>query len=107
MAIAEFTQPLPERIARWVESAPTTLSRILLHPEDFLSMTQTKRDIVEAQYNLPIVILGGRVALLRYVAEHSNRQDTENMDDIVYADPAGESGNDITFVDPNKELEDA
>jgi len=107
MALAEFAQPLPERIARWVESAPTKLTRILLHPEDFLSMSQSKREKVETQYNLPIVILGGRVSLLKYIAEHSNREDTENMDDIVYADPVGESDNDITFVDPAKELRDA
>ena len=107
MALAEFTQPLPERIARWIDFAPTTLSRILLHPEDFLSMSQSKRDKVEAQYNLPIVILGGRIALLKYIAEHSDREATENMEDIIYADPVGERDNDITFVDPAKELEDA
>ena len=107
MALAEFTQPLPERIARWIDFAPTTLSRILLHPEDFLSMSQSKRDKVEAQYNLPIVILGGRIALLKYIADHSDREETEPMEDIVYSDPVGERDNDITFVDPAKELEDA
>jgi hypothetical protein len=105
MALAAVKKPLNDRIERWVESAPTTLSRILLHPEDFLSISQSKRDKVEAQYNLPIVILGGRIALLKYIADHSDREETEPMEDIVYSDPVGERDEDITFVDPAKELE--
>ena len=105
MALAAVTQPLPERIQRWVSTSPAKLSRILLHPEDFLSMSESKRATVEETYGLPIVVLGGRLALLKYIASHSSREDTEKMEDIVYADPVEATDNDITFVDPAKELE--
>ena len=107
MALAAVKKPLPQRIERWLETSPTKLSRILLHPEDFLSMSQGKREKVEATYGLPIVILGGRIALLKYIADHSDREETEPMEDIVYSDPIVERDNDITFVDPAKELGDA
>lgn len=107
MALAAVKQTLPERIERWVATAPTKLSRILIHPEDFLSMSQSKRDKVEESYGLPIVILGGRLALLKYIASHSDREETEPMEDIIYADPVEATDNDITFVDPAKELEDS
>ena len=107
MALAKVKQPLPQRIERWLETSPTKLTRILLHPEDFLSISQSKRDKVEAKYGLPIVILGGRFALLKYIADHSDREEGTPMEDIIYADPIVEADNDITFVDPAKELEDA
>ena len=105
MALAAVKQPLSERIERWIETAPTTLSRILMHPEDFLSLSESKRENVETQYNLPIVVLGGRVALLKYIAEHSDREETEAMDDVIYVDPIDTTDNGLVVVDPSKELE--
>ena len=68
----------------------------------------SKQDVSDILfYGMLGVILGGRIALLKYIADHSDREATENMDDIIYADPVGERDNDITFVDPAKELEDA
>lgn len=93
MAIAEFTRSLSERIERWV-STGSKRSRILLHPEDYVSLSDTKREKLEQQYKLPIEVLGGKVALMKYVGENS---------DIVIKDVP----DDIVFVDPLKELENS
>ena len=63
-----MTTPLAERIDRWATSGNAT--RILLHPEDYLRLSDSKRDKIAAQYNLPVEALGGE----RGIRDHLNRQ---------------------------------
>jgi hypothetical protein len=92
MAIAEFTRPLSERIERWI-STGSNLTRILLHPEDYVSLSDSKREKIEEQYSLPIEVLGGVVALKRFVGENSKVDIVDTSEDVVFVDPAKELEN--------------
>ena len=52
--------PLNDRIERSVNSEST---RIILHPEDYLKLSETRIKKIEAKYGLPIEILGGEEGL--------------------------------------------
>ena len=52
--------PLNDRIERSVNSEST---RIILHPEDFLKLSETRIKKIEAKYGLPIEVIGGEEGL--------------------------------------------
>ena len=66
MAIGILTMltPLEERIDRWATSGKS--KQILLHPEDYVKIN-SKKDMIETKYNLPVVCLGGARALSQYL----------------------------------------
>ena len=53
--------PLKERIDRWATSG--LAKSIPLLPEDYVKLSDGKREATEAKYNLPVTILGGQKAL--------------------------------------------
>ena len=52
---------LKDRIDRWATSGKA--SCIPLLPEDYVKLSDDKREATEARYNLPVTILGGQKAL--------------------------------------------
>ena len=68
IGIISMLTPFEERVERWVATGNAT--KILLHPEDYLSLSDHKREKMEAKYNLPVVALGGE----RGIRDHLNRQ---------------------------------
>jgi len=71
--------PLEDRIDRWATSGNAT--KILLHPEDYLKLNETKREKLTAKYNLPVEVLGGARGIQIYL----NRREKDDDDNI---DPA-------------------
>jgi hypothetical protein len=47
---------LDDRIERSVNPQST---RIILHPEDYLSLSETRIKKIEAKYGLPVEVIGG------------------------------------------------
>ena len=79
IGLLSMLTPLKDRIDRWATSGNAT--RILLHPEDYLKLNETKREKLTAKYNLPVEVLGGA----RGVQQYLNRRDKDDDDSI---DPA-------------------
>lgn len=57
IGIISMLTPFEERIERWVATGNAT--RILIHPEDWDTLSNRKREKLEAKHNLPVVCLGG------------------------------------------------
>ena len=57
IGIISMLTPLEERIDRWATSG--NANRILVHPEDWHSLSETKREKIASKYNLPVECLGG------------------------------------------------
>ena len=74
-----MTTPLLDRIDMWAKSGKAT--KILLHPEDWDLLTDNKREQLEAQYNLPVVCLGGERAYLSW--KHRTKSD-EQQEEIPF-----------------------
>jgi hypothetical protein len=74
-----MTTPLAERIDRWATSGNAT--RILLHPEDYLSLSDKKRDKISAQYNLPVEPLGGERGIRDYLNRQKSAEEIEAMNE--------------------------
>lgn len=74
-----MTTPLAERIDRWATSGNAT--RILLHPEDYLSLSDNKRDKISAQYNLPVEPLGGERGIRDYLNRQKSAEEIEAMNE--------------------------
>lgn len=70
-----MTTPLAERIDRWATSGNAT--RILLHPEDYLRLSDNKRDKIAAQYNLPVEALGGERGIRDYLNRQKSAEEIE------------------------------
>ena len=75
IGILTMTTPLAERIDRWATSGNAT--RILLHPEDYLSLSDNKRAKIEAQYNLPVEALGGERGIRDYLNRQKSAEEIE------------------------------
>ena len=73
-----MTTPLADRIDRWATSGNAT--RILLHPEDYLRLSDSKRAKYEAQYNLPVEPLGGERGIRDYMNRQKSAEEIEAMD---------------------------
>ena len=74
-----MTTPLAERIDRWATSGNAT--RILLHPEDYLKISDNKRVKIEAQYNLPVEPLGGERGIRDYLNRQKSAEEIEAMNE--------------------------
>lgn len=78
--------PLPDRIDRWATSGNAT--QILLHPEDYLNLSDNKRKKIEEQYNLPVNALGGE----RGIQDHLNRSmSKDELEEVQVENAALES----------------
>ena len=75
-----MTTPLEKRIERWATSGNAT--RILLHPEDFLRISEGKREKIEAQYNLPVEALGGERGIRDYLNRQKSAEEIEAMETV-------------------------
>ena len=67
--------PLNDRIERSVNSEST---RIILHPEDFLKLSETRIKKIEAKYGLPIEVIGGEEGLLWHKLNGKSEDDVED-----------------------------
>ena len=57
IGIVSMLTPFEERVERWVATGNAT--RILVHPEDWDKLSDSKREQMEQKYNLPVEVLGG------------------------------------------------
>ena len=67
--------PLNDRIERSVNSEST---RIILHPEDFLKLSDSRKAKIEAKYGLPIEILGGEDGLKWHILNGKSEDEVED-----------------------------
>ena len=67
--------PLADRIDRWATSGNAT--QILLHPEDYLKLSDSKREKIEKQYNLPVNALGGERGIQDYLNRSLSKDELE------------------------------
>ena len=65
IGIISMLTPFEERIDRWVSTGNAT--RILVHPEDWHTLSKTKKEKLEAKYNLPVECLGGERAHIEWM----------------------------------------
>ena len=80
IGLLSMLTPLTDRIDRWATSGRAT--KILLHPEDFLRLNETKREKLTAKYNLPVEALGGKRALNDFL-RLTEENDKEEMQTIL------------------------
>ena len=69
--------PLADRIDRWATSGKAT--RILLHPEDFLRLSDKKIEKISNQYNMPVEPLGGEKGVQDYLNRQKSAEELEEM----------------------------
>jgi len=69
--------PLADRIDRWATSGKAT--RILLHPEDFLRLSDKKIEKISNQYNMPVEPLGGEKGVQDYLNRQKSAEEIEEM----------------------------
>jgi hypothetical protein len=67
--------PLNDRIERSVNPEST---RIILHPEDFLKLSDNRKAKIEAKYGLPIEILGGEDGLKWHILNGKSEDEVED-----------------------------
>lgn len=79
MAIGQLHMltPLADRIDRWATSGKAT--RILLHPEDYLRLSEKKITKYETQYGLPVEPLGGEKGIQDYLNRQKSAEEIEEM----------------------------
>ena len=67
--------PLNDRIERSVNPEST---RIILHPEDFLKLSETRIKKIEAKYGLPVEVIGGEEGLLWHKLNGKSEDEVED-----------------------------
>jgi len=82
IGLLSMLTPLETRIDRWATSGKAT--KILLHPEDYLKLNETKREKLTAKYNLPVEVLGGARGIQIYL-NRREKDDDDNIDPAVVA----------------------
>ena len=95
MAIGQLHMltPLMDRIDRWATSGKAT--RILLHPEDWNRVGETKRAMLTAKYNLPVECVGGEAAYLAWKHRTKSEEQLEEMRMEKELKREEESSNDV------------
>ena len=69
--------PLNGRIERSVNSEST---RIILHPEDYLKLSETRMKKIEAKYGLPIEVIGGEEGLKWHILNGKSEDEVEDKE---------------------------
>ncbi len=67
--------PLADRIDRSVNPEST---RIILHPEDYLKLSDSRKAKIEAKYGLPIEILGGEEGMKWHMLNGKSEDEVED-----------------------------
>ena len=67
--------PLDDRIARSVKPEST---RIILHPEDYLRLSETRMKKIEAKYGIPVEVLGGEAGLTWHKLNGKSEDEVED-----------------------------
>ena len=67
--------PLNDRIERSVNPQST---RIILHPEDYLRLSETRIQKIEAKYGLPVEVIGGDVGLNWHKLNGKSKDEVED-----------------------------
>ena len=78
IGIVSMLTPLDDRIERWATSGNAT--KILLHPEDYLKLSDSKREKIEKKYNLPVIALGGEKGLQDYLKRSMSKEELEETE---------------------------
>ena len=73
-----MTTPLEDRIDRWATSGSAT--RILLHPEDYLRLSDKKRAKYESQYSMPVEALGGEQGIKDFLNRSKSAEEIEQQE---------------------------
>jgi len=81
IGIISMLTPLEDRIDRWATSGKAT--RILLHPEDYLRLSETKREKIGAKYNLPVDALGGDRGSRDFLNRQMSLEDREEQEALM------------------------
>jgi len=81
IGIISMLTPLEDRIDRWATSGKAT--SILLHPEDYLRLSETKREKIGAKYNLPVVALGGDRGIRDYLNRQMSIEEREEQEALL------------------------
>ena len=81
IGMLSMLSPLEDRIDRWATSGNAT--RILLHPEDFLRLSETKREKIGAKYNLPVVALGGDRGIRDFLNRQMSAEEREEQEAVI------------------------
>ena len=66
---------LNDRIERSINSEST---RIILHPEDFLKLSDSRKAKIEAKYGLPIEVIGGEEGLTWHKLNGKSEDEVED-----------------------------
>ena len=69
--------PLNDRIARSVKPEST---RIILHPEDYLRLSETRIKKIEAKYGIPVEVLGGEAGLKWFELNGKSEDEVEDKE---------------------------
>ena len=67
--------PLDDRITRSVKPEST---RIILHPEDYLRLSETRMKKIEAKYGIPVEVIGGEAGLQWYKLNGKSEDEVED-----------------------------
>ena len=77
IGVVSMLTPLADRIERSINSEST---RILLHPEDYLKLSETRMKKIETKYGLPIEILGGEEGLKWHQLNGKSEDEVEDKE---------------------------
>ena len=80
IGIISMLTPLEDRIDRWATSGKAT--RILLHPEDYLRISDNKRAKYEAKYRMPVEPLGGERGIRDFMNRQKSAEEIEAMETV-------------------------
>ena len=81
IGMLSMLSPLEDRIDRWATSGNAT--RILLHPEDFLRLSETKLEKIGAKYNLPVEALGGDRGIRDFLNRQMSGEEREEQEAVI------------------------
>lgn len=81
IGIVSMLTPLEDRIDRWATSGKAT--RILLHPEDYLRLSDKKRDGITTRYNLPVEVLGGDRGIREFLNRQMSAEEREEQEALL------------------------
>ena len=75
IGVISMLSPLEDRIERSIKPEST---RILLHPEDYLKLSERKIGKIETKYGLPIEILGGEEGMKFHLLSGRSEDEVED-----------------------------
>ena len=77
IGVISMLSPLEDRIERSIKPEST---RILLHPEDYLKLSERKISKIETKYGLPIEILGGEEGMKFHMLSGRSEDEVEETE---------------------------